>query len=379
MQNEVYITRLSKFLPNKPIFNDEMEAYLGMIDHKPSISRKLVLRNNGICSRYYALDKDGNSTHSNSEITANAIKLLTDDYFTINDIQLLATGTTSPDQLLPSHASMVHGLIGGESIEIASLSGACCSGMQAFKYGFLSILSGNTENAVCTGSERISKWLLAKNFQKESEQLLKLEQNPYIAFEKDFLRWMLSDGAGAFLLENKPSKELSLKIEWIDIASFANISDTCMYAGAEKLENGHLKSWYEYDSQEWLDKSVFSMKQDIKLLSKNIITLGFSFFATKILKKRKLNIDEIDYFLPHLSSEFFRDKIVCELANFGITIPQEKWFTNLSTVGNVGAASSYLMLEELFNSGKIHKGQKILLMVPESARFSYTYSLLTVC
>ncbi|MBQ0788287.1 MAG: hypothetical protein KBT69_12350, partial [Oceanihabitans sp.] len=51
----------------------------------------------------------------------------------------------------------------------------------------------------------------------------------------------------------------------------------------------------------------------------------------------------------------------------------------LSKVGNVGAGSIYIMLEELANSGKLKKGQKILLSVPESARFAYAYALLTVC
>jgi len=48
-------------------------------------------------------------------------------------------------------------------------------------------------------------------------------------------------------------------------------------------------------------------------------------------------------------------------------------------VGNVASASGFLMLEELFNTGKLKKGQKILMMIPESARFSYAYVLLTVC
>jgi 3-oxoacyl-[acyl-carrier-protein] synthase-3 len=36
------------------------------------------------------------------------------------------------------------------------------------------------------------------------------------------------------------------------------------------------------------------------------------------------------------------------------------------------------MLDELFQSGKLKKGEKILMMIPESARFSYAYVLLTV-
>jgi 3-oxoacyl-[acyl-carrier-protein] synthase-3 len=36
------------------------------------------------------------------------------------------------------------------------------------------------------------------------------------------------------------------------------------------------------------------------------------------------------------------------------------------------------MLEELFHSGKLEKGDKLLLLVPESGRFTMSYTLLTV-
>ena len=59
----------------------------------------------------------------------------------------------------------------------------------------------------------------------------------------------------------------------------------------------------------------------------------------------------------------------------GLHIPYEKWFANLDTIGNVGAGSVYLMVDELFQSGKLKKGEKILLLVPESSRFSYMYGI----
>jgi 3-oxoacyl-[acyl-carrier-protein] synthase-3 len=67
------------------------------------------------------------------------------------------------------------------------------------------------------------------------------------------------------------------------------------------------------------------------------------------------------------------------LVEYQIEIPKERWFTNLSTKGNVGAGSIYLMLDELYTSGRLKVGDKILLAVPESSRFSYVFSLLTVC
>jgi 3-oxoacyl-[acyl-carrier-protein] synthase-3 len=219
--------------------------------------------------------------------------------------------------------------------------------------------------------------MLSRNFEEESHKLEQLTENPYIAFEKEFLRWMLSDGASAVLLKNKPEGELSLKVEWVECTSFAGEQETCMYVGAEKLPNGELKSWSEFEPHEWLGNSTFSLRQDTKILSETIVPVGGRFLQ-EIIRKRNFDINTIDYFLPHLSSMFFKPKIQAELKTLGLDIPDGKWFTNLSWVGNVGSASIFLMLEELFNSDKLKKGQKILLMVPESARFNYAYALLTV-
>jgi 3-oxoacyl-[acyl-carrier-protein] synthase-3 len=66
------------------------------------------------------------------------------------------------------------------------------------------------------------------------------------------------------------------------------------------------------------------------------------------------------------------------LANVGLPIPQERWFTNLTSKGNAGAALIFIMLEELFNSGVLRSGQRLLCYVPESGRFSSAFMHLTV-
>ena len=53
---KVYITRSSAFLPNAPVDNDNIENVLGMVGGRPSRARRIVLRNNGIRERYYAID-----------------------------------------------------------------------------------------------------------------------------------------------------------------------------------------------------------------------------------------------------------------------------------------------------------------------------------
>ena len=189
---------------------------------------------------------------------------------------------------------------------------------------------------------------------------------------------MLSDGAVAALVQDKANENgISLKIDWIDVRSYANEFKTCMYAGCVKDENGDLKGWRELSTNEQNLQSVFSLKQDARYLQKHIINCGVDHLKV-VSKKKNLNIDKIDWFLPHLSSMFFKDEANKKLKEAGFDIPKEKWFMNLPKVGNVGAASALLMLEELFNSGNLKTGETILVMVPESARFSSTYMLLTV-
>ena len=138
--NEVFIRRTASYFPNEPVSNDDMEGYLGFINGQPSKSKRIVLRNNGIKRRFYALDKEGNATHTNAQITAAAIRQLFSDPAEIKNIDLLSCGTSSPDQMMPSHGVMVHGwLPDTKSIEVVSPAGVCCAGMHAFKYAFLSI------------------------------------------------------------------------------------------------------------------------------------------------------------------------------------------------------------------------------------------------
>ena len=150
-----------------------------------------------------------------------------------------------------------------------------------------------------------------------------------------------------------------------------------MYAGAEKTADGNIRGWSEYKPKEWGEKSIFSLKQDTRMLDENIAQLGTKKYV-ELFKKHNVDAKNIDWFLPHISSEYFRKKVDDEMKKYGVELPQEKWFVNLASVGNIGAASIFIALGELMNSGKLKKGQKIALTIPESARFSYANVLLTV-
>ncbi len=167
---DVYLNRITKFLPNEAVTNDGIEGRLGMINGQESINRGLILRSNQIKTRYYAMDEEGNPTHTNAELTAIAIRELFDENVKLEDIDVLAAGTSSPDTIQPSHASMVHGELGGHPMEVMSAGGTCNAGMLSLKYALMAIKSDMAKNAVCTGSETCGIWMHAKNFTAEIDR-----------------------------------------------------------------------------------------------------------------------------------------------------------------------------------------------------------------
>ena len=204
--------------------------------------------------------------------------------------------------------------------------------------------------------------------------------DPYLAFNREFLRFMLSDGAGAMLIEDRPRAEgPALRIDWLDMLSFANELDACMYTGAVKHPDGSLHGWRSEEGgpTEAVRKGYFNLAQDVNLLSENIVKMAGRFFA-EVLKRHELKPENVDWLLPHISSMFFQQSLYEEMARIGFDFPPEKWFTNLKYKGNTGAASIFIMLEELHRSGKLKQGDRILCAVPESARFTYACIHLTV-
>ena len=74
MDKSAYINKIASYLPNSPINNEEMEDYIGLIGGKPSRVRSIVLRQNGIKTRYYGLDKEHKITHSNAQLAKEAVE-----------------------------------------------------------------------------------------------------------------------------------------------------------------------------------------------------------------------------------------------------------------------------------------------------------------
>jgi 3-oxoacyl-[acyl-carrier-protein] synthase-3 len=370
-------------MPNAPVDNASIEDVLGRIDGIPSRTKALSLRNNKIKQRHYVIDRaTGAITHTNAQLTAEAVrKLAPVGGLDPASIGCLACGTSTPDMLVPGHALMVHGEMGLPPLDAVTTHGICLSGITALKYAVMSISLGQARAAVATGSEIASTFLRSGFFSQMGDDLaVDLEKRPVLGFDADFLRWMLSDGAGAMLVEPLPRPgQLSLKVEWIEHLSFANELPACMTAGAKRAEDGSLVPWRMAGTMDDVARqNMLAVRQDVELLNREIVPTAVNRALERVRQRRGITAEQVDWFLPHYSSDYFRSRLhdAMQLAGFGV--PYERWFTNLETKGNTGSASIYIIMDELYHSGRLKPGQNLLCFIPESGRFSIAYMLLKV-
>lgn len=275
----------------------------------------------------------------------------------------LGVATSQGDYPLPGFASMVHGELKTPPCEIATFHGVCASGVMALRAATLQVRDGRTAAVACA-SEFPSRLFKASRFEAQSDGSLD--------FDTEFLRWMLSDGAGAALLQPNPAA-LALEVEWIEIVSHANRFAPCMYVGPPQ----HGPSWLDYASYAAADRAgAINLRQDIRMLD-DVVRCAVD-GALDLVRQGRLNPAAIDWVVAHYSSHLFREQSHDRAARGGLNIPLDRWFTNLYTKGNIGAASIFVQLEELFYSGRLTPGERIFCLVPESGRFTFAYMMLKV-
>jgi 3-oxoacyl-[acyl-carrier-protein] synthase-3 len=368
-----YITATARFLPGNPVPNEEIEDYLGTAGRASDDLRQLTLENCGIKSRHYAIDKNQQTTISNVEMAANAVRIATERAgLGANDIELLTAATTLSDMLAPGLASMVHGELGYGPMEISTATGICSSGMMALKNAYLQVAIGEKRNAISVASESGARILKSSRYAAMGQ----LADDGSLPLEAAFLRYMLSDGAGAAVIENTAAASgISLRIDWISLRSFAHTEKTCMYGGSNS--NAAKKSWLDYPTAAAAEADgALVFRQDLSLLP-HLVSVGADEWE-RLRKLGKFDPDTLTWIPAHYSSERMKEIVFKEFARRGINPGRpEMWFSNLTSVGNIGSAAIYVVLDEMMTEGLINEGDTLLCMVPESGRFVISFMHLT--
>ncbi len=364
-----FITSTGAFLPGPPIDNDAMEDILGLVEGKPSRLKKRILKANGIRTRHYAIDRDHNTVYSAADMAIAAAQHCVErSPVSMQQVRMLSAATTQGDRVIPGFGSMVQAGLGMPEVELSTTHGVCSCSFMAIKAAYNTIRVGDQPNALVVASELSSR--LFKNTRYEAAGGKKA-----IDFNAEFLRWMLSDGAGAFLLESEP-RGRCLRIDWMRSFSHADTYPVCMGIGAP-TDTSDERTWQDFPTYGDAEAAgALLIRQDIRLLE-NIVKVGVD-GALRLIDEGLLDTQKLDHLLCHYSSHHFKGPTYDMLKMAGAEIAEEKWYTNLYTRGNTGCASILIMLDEFLRTGRAGVGDTILCMVPESGRFNCAYMHLTV-
>jgi 3-oxoacyl-[acyl-carrier-protein] synthase III len=233
-------------------------------------------------------------------------------------------------------------------------------------------ITGTGDCAAAGAGEFSSRWFQPSFY----DGTALIDRRGRLPMEADFLRWTLSDGAGAIVVEPEPRPgHASLRIVWIDLTSLAGRFDPCMWAGAALGDDGGLaQAWSHAGPRAAHEPGAMALLQDFARL-KIIIRAWLGVYLEKVDNGRIVP-DRVDWLLCHYSAQSLRREIVDLLKSTKAMIPEEKWFTTLPTTGNVGSASIWVMLDAFLKTGSAIPGDRILCVVPESGRAMVGFMML---
>lgn len=355
-----YINRTASYLPGPAVNNDDIQLHLGSLEGEAEV-RESVLSMNGIVRRYYAQDREQNRTHDLYELATNAGAMCLADGKEPPDVSFLASGTTYAPLAAPGIATILHHRLQERNcmnrpVEISSHAGICSSASAALVNAIRAVESGQHSTALCVGAEHASEVLKAGAIRPVDDRSTHANLRNSQWFMSVFLRFMLSDGAGAFLLENRPDPNgISLRVNWTHSMSFAHETPLCM-----KLEN-----------------PTALLSQNISVLSRYLFPCAGKFLANAFATHDD-TLESHGMILPHISSFFFRRKLERVIAEHcGGSERSVPYWTDLATAGNTGAASIFIMLDHYLREHNVIDGERILLFVPESGQFNFVLISLT--
>ncbi|MDR3065283.1 MAG: iron-containing redox enzyme family protein [Comamonas sp.] len=367
--SKVYLQSAGMFLPGAPVDNAGMDAFVAPLNRISERIKRRILAENGIQTRHYAIDGEGQAVFSNARMAAGAIEeTLALAGKKLSDIGFLSSGSSGGDALMPGFASMIQGEMAAPPMETLSVHGVCAASVGAMQAAAMAVESGAHALALSVASEMPSRLFKRSRFAAQGYDT---------DFDAHFLRWMLSDGAGAVLLGGPralpQANGLRLRLKWTHQRSFAGDYPVCMQLGMT-ADRG--KSHLDFPA--WGDAEAagaLALRQDIRLLP-HLFDVCIHEYAA-LAHQGWVPERGIDHFLCHYSSERFIPVVDELLDKAQLGIPRERWWSNLAWRGNTGAASIFIMLSEFLQKQgqRLKAGDTVLCFIPESGRFTAGYML----
>jgi 3-oxoacyl-[acyl-carrier-protein] synthase-3 len=307
------ITGVGSYVPAKILTNTDLEK---MVD----TSDEWITTRTGIKERRVAA-KDEFTSDMAVKAAQRAMKMAG---VTAEQIELIVVATITPDMPFPATACLVQQKIGARRAAAFDLEAACSGFIYGLEIGQQFIMSRTYDTVLVIGAEKLSSIVDYTN------------RNTCVLF---------GDGAGAAILQNRPNAHGLLtavmgadgsKGNLIHMPGGGSRCPATMDSVAAKLH------YLQMDGRETFKNAVHAMCAAAK----------------EALRRCELDITKIKCVIPHQANRRIIDAVGERLG-----VAPEQMFINLDRYGNTSAASVAIALDEAVASGKIQRGDLVLLIV----------------
>ncbi len=307
----IKITGTGFYAPDKILTNFDLEK---MVD----TSDEWIITRTGIKERRIASEDQ-----ATSDLAVEASRMaLKNAGLEVKDIDLIIVATSTPDTIFPSTACWVQKRLGADHIPAFDISVGCTGFLYGMILGEGLILNGTSKRILLIGGELLTK---VTDFK---------DRNTCVLF---------GDAAGAVVLEEADDESGMLSFYWKADGKLGNL--LYLPAGGTRIPA----------TPESVAERLHYLKMKGNDVFKHAVKrMGEA--ALEALKLAGLKKEDIDYFIPHQAN--IR---IIEATGRRLKVPPEKVYSNIHKYGNVSVASIPISLHELWEEGKLKKGNIVLM------------------
>jgi 3-oxoacyl-[acyl-carrier-protein] synthase III len=360
MARPVYIAGTGSYLPGDPIPFEEAQRVLGPLTEAPPRLRAWMERTSAVMAEllsvkyvHFAIDPATRQfTDDNISMSVKASRTALDAAgLAPTDIDLITYGSPHQDQM-PTASVRIQEQLGIESCDELSIHANCTSAYKALYCAHQLIRSGRNHTALVLSSNVASSELRAEYYNQK-----RLDK------ESLFLRWFLSDAAGAVLLTDDRARSVGLELEYTYIESVGGRRPSLMFnerpalwlSPAEEYEQGlhHLRQRFRDE----LATGVFQEEGG------SVFLKGLQ----RMLTAAGTPVETIKLFQVNLPAAHIVEAVVEELATIGID--RSCLYTKLDSSGYSGPPAAFVCLDSIVREEHHAPPARIASFVTEVSKF----------
>lgn len=319
------IKGIGHYVPENVVTNDDLAGLMNTSD-------AWITERTGIRQRRHRKNRN-DSRETTAYLGFRASEMaIKNAGLTAKDIDYIVFATLSPDYFFPGCGVLLQEMLGCDTIGALDVRNQCSGFVYALSVANAFIKSGTYKNILVVGAEVHS-------------------------FGLDFsdagrgVSVIFGDGAGAVVLSAGEDENAG------DILSF-NMHSEGKYA--DELCTKFPGSKYGWSDRMRLEPENVTDAEIYPVMNGNFVfkhaVSRFPETMNEALQKAGKTVEDLDMFIPHQANLRIAQYVQQQ---FGL--PDEKVFNNIQKYGNTTAASIPLALSEAIHSGKIKRGDLVLL------------------